>query len=139
MRIAGFDTRYFNSIENPDLTALARKEKRIILTRDTRLAKTDAITVLLIREDALNDQLVRVFHSFGLRIEEKNIFTRCIICNKSLVPVDRETVRNEVPPFIYTARNRFSYCTVCGRIYWRGTHFANSLKRFQDLNVIKQG
>jgi len=39
LRILGYDSKYFSSIEDDKLIVIAKNEKRIILTKDERLTK----------------------------------------------------------------------------------------------------
>jgi uncharacterized protein with PIN domain len=34
-----------------------------------------------------------------------------------------------VPPYIYLTQDRFATCPSCNRVYWRGTHVDEMLKR----------
>ena len=40
LRVLGYDSAYFSSIEDEKLVSIAKNEKRIILTKDERLCKT---------------------------------------------------------------------------------------------------
>ena len=39
LRVLGYDSKYFSSIEDDKLIAIAKNEKRIILTKDAQLTK----------------------------------------------------------------------------------------------------
>ena len=57
LRILGHDASYFRRIHDADLVELAVRERRILLTRDTRLVQRRAAGgALLIRSHLLEDQ-----------------------------------------------------------------------------------
>ena len=68
LRILGFDVLYFSKAEDPDLVAIARREGRVLLTRDTGLIERTARRPdrLFIRSVAWEDQVVQVLDEFGL-------------------------------------------------------------------------
>jgi hypothetical protein len=43
LRIMGYDTRFFNDIDDADLIAVALAEGRVIVTRDTQIVKRGVI------------------------------------------------------------------------------------------------
>ncbi|MCK7525684.1 MAG: Mut7-C RNAse domain-containing protein [Ignavibacteriales bacterium] len=55
LRILGFDVLYFSKAEDPDLVAIARREGRVLLTRDTGLIERTARRPdrLFVRSDRL--------------------------------------------------------------------------------------
>ena len=60
-------------------------------------------------------------------------FTRCVACDGPLEEVARESVRNEVPPISFEAFTRFWRCGDCGRVLWRGSHVARTLRRLREI------
>ena len=60
LRVLGYDSSYFSSIEDEKLLTIAKNEKRIILTKDEQLVKTaqnQEILAILIRG---NDELEQI-------------------------------------------------------------------------------
>ncbi|XP_073832105.1 exonuclease mut-7 homolog [Musca autumnalis] len=64
---------------------LARREQRIVLTRDSRylifsreLGQTQCVDVPC---DAIENQVVQILQYFQFHIDERNLFTRCLECN----------------------------------------------------------
>ena len=99
LRILGFDVLYFSKAEDPDLVAIARRDGRILLTRDTGLIERTAKRPnrLFIRSDDWEDQIVQVLDEFELW-DKVRPNSRCIACNLPLKPLSRERARNLVTP-----------------------------------------
>ena len=52
LRVLGYDSKYFSSIEDDKLIAIAKNEKRLILTKDeqlTKIAEKQSVVFVLIR------------------------------------------------------------------------------------------
>ena len=136
--ILGHDVAYFQRIEDGDLVAFARREDRTILTRDRRLVKRrDARDHVLVASQDLRDQIRQVLEERHLRIRKDRLFRRCIKCNRPTRVVRRDSVRAEVPPYVYRTRRRFTRCPGCRRIFWRATHVSRMLEDLTGRLALK--
>ena len=127
--ILGHDVTYFPRIEDRALVEIALRERRTILTRDRRLAmRRDARDHILIASQDLPQQIRQVLTERRLRIRKDNLFRRCIKCNRRTRPVPRSAVRDQVPPYVYRTRRRFTRCPRCARVFWRATHVSRMLE-----------
>lgn len=128
LRILGFDVAYYSKIEDDELIELARKEHRIILTRDHELIKKAQKLrllkqkTLLIESERWEEQVEQVLDHFNLR-KKIDPNSRCLECNAKLKILPKARARNLVPPFVYEQADSFALCPGCGRIFWKGTHF----------------
>ena len=128
LRVLGLDVVYSNTLTDEEIIRLAESENRIILTRDTGFAsRRTPSQCLFIESDHYKEQLLQVLHA--LKINDFNVFSRCVECNTSLEAVDKEEVFERVPPFVYLTQERFATCPTCDRVYWHGTHANEMLKR----------
>lgn len=123
LRILGFDTLYYRDIRDNDLVRLARQQCRTIITRDTGLSGSRKVErIILVKSNELKDQL----KEFLLWIKGQGIkpcpFTRCPICNGNVHPVDKSKVRNDVPEYVFLNTQSFYQCSICGKVYWEGSH-----------------
>jgi len=123
LRLLGYDSSYFVSDKKSDLIYQSLKEGRIILTRDHRLSKKKAIKLIIINSDLLEEQLKQVFSELNIEVEPGDIFTRCTVCNEVLLEIDKEKVKDRIPSYVFQTKEEFSYCPLCQRIYWKGTHW----------------
>lgn len=120
LRIIGQDTLYARRIADADLLEQARAENRIVLTRHRKLAeKAEGATVVCLAENYPALQLREVVEKFHLR---PRVFSRCVLCNAELAPVEKSEVVQHVPPFVAATQERFTRCPKCGRIFWKATH-----------------
>ncbi|MFQ5442134.1 MAG: Mut7-C RNAse domain-containing protein [Thermodesulfobacteriota bacterium] len=133
LRILGFDVAYERKIDDKELVERAQKEDRIILTRDTLLVKRRGARgrSFFVEGDRFEVQLRQVAERFA--IDNKSVLTRCVRCNTLLERVEKESVRDLVPPYVYKTQEEFSRCPRCARIYWAGTHRERMLEKLSAL------
>ncbi len=123
LRLLGFDCTYDNSLDDPEIVRIAAREKRCILTRDIQLLKHGGVDRgYWIRSKDPREQTVEVLDRFDLRGAARP-FTRCMVCNAAVEPVDKEAVAHRLEPKTRQYHDTFSICTGCGRIYWEGSHY----------------
>ncbi len=133
LRILGFDVAYEKAIDDEEIVERARREGRIILTRDTLLVKRRWVREnhIFIESDRFREQLREVVSVLG--VDEARFLTRCVRCNVILEDVEKEEVKEEVPPYVYSTQEAFSRCPVCRRIYWGGTHRDEMRKELERI------
>ncbi len=134
LRIAGYDSAYARRSIPLQIVDRARREERIILTRNTKLlARENLPTHLFIKNDEWDAQLVEVAGAFGLDLEAR-AFSRCLACNVEIEPVERRTeVETVVPEYVYRRVVEFHCCPVCGKVFWSGTHLASMGRRLRAV------
>jgi hypothetical protein len=134
LRILGFDVLYFSKAEDPALVEIARRDGRVLLTRDTGLIERTAKRPdrLFVRSDVWEDQVVQVLDEYGLW-DEVRPNTRCIACNIPLKPLSREQARNLVTPYVGGRASSFAVCSGCDRVFWQGTHYGEMEKKIAKL------
>jgi uncharacterized protein len=123
LRLLGFDTVYRNDLTDPELAALAARQRRVLLTRDVGLLKRKTVTRgYWLRAHDPERQIEEV--SSALQLQRLiRPFIRCLACNGQLAPMDRGDARDQVPQRVYRRFRKFVHCGRCRRVYWRGTHF----------------
>lgn len=137
LRLMGYDTLYFKSIEDLELIRIAFEEKRMLFTRDNALMarrkiRLGEVKAFLIESDSLDAQLGEIAQKFEL--EKVNISnTLCSICNAPLTPISKSQVKGRVPRYVYETQQKFSTCPCCGRYYWKGTHWDKVNSKLNEL------
>jgi uncharacterized protein len=132
LRVLGLDVLYSNRYEDAEIIALAAAENRVVLTRDTGLAaRLRPDQFIFIRDDNYRAQLAQVLRRFPAKTFK--FFSRCLECNTSLESVDKETVFERVPPYVYLTQTTFAECPSCHRVYWRGTHAEEIFKTIREI------
>ena len=139
LRLLGYDAEVLPGADDNRLIALALKESRVLLTRDTqimlrRIVTTGKLKALLLQYDDPKQQLNQVVAAIGLNYNF-GPFTRCLECNKPLVNRSKEEVRGLVPPYVFDTQVEFKQCSDCKRIYWRGTHWQNMNREMEHLQT----
>ena len=122
LRLLGFDVLYDRMLSDNEIIRLSLEQDRTILTRDTGLAARPlAACHLFITSDQIQEQIDQVLASVPPHLDVRPL-TRCTTCNERLIPITKEDLHDRVPPYVYEKYSTFVQCTVCGRIYWQGTH-----------------
>ncbi|MBN2461320.1 MAG: hypothetical protein JXB60_06905 [Candidatus Cloacimonetes bacterium] len=135
LRLLGYDAALYKAISFPNLIRLARKDKRTLLTRSSEQAGSRQHFARRLLKSENHLQQLREIKDL-LVYDEELIFSRCLLCNRKLVPITREKIKSRIPEFIYRNQQLFKICRQCGRIFWQGTHTAEMLK---TLTYIFQG
>jgi len=135
MRMLGLDLLYENKLDDTAIIECAVRDKRIILTRDLGILKNKSVTHgYWVRSTNSDEQIIEVINRFDLKNMLKP-FTRCIVCNGMLEPVDKQQVVDQVPPDTARYFKTFKKCNKCGKIYWRGGHFSDMKRRINLMNI----
>ena len=133
LRILEHDVVYDSSISDNDLIARAIREHRIILTMDRKLTEREsAKNSLLIKSPSYKEQLKQVITHYNIDYKS-GIFTRCLVCNSLLASIEKEKIKDKVPPYVYSTQDEFDICQQCGRIYWSGTHRVKMLGMLGEI------
>jgi len=133
LRILGFDTLYRNDYQDKEIVAIAKQEERIILTRDRGILKHNAVTHgYCVRSTDWHEQTREVINRFDLS-RSINPFTICAACNGRVAPVDKAAVIDLLEEKTRRFYDEFSRCEACGKIYWKGSHFAKLRGLIKEL------
>lgn len=139
LRFLGFDTEVAQGWPDSQVASYAKETKRILVTRDVELATQYHDTpVILIETDALKEQL-RTILSRLPEIDSCHWFSLCAECNHPLQRIERDELLTNprVPEAIKSgdvADQCGWSCTICGRIYWKGSHYRRTYAFLQDLS-----
>ena len=137
LRILGYDTFYDPSARDEELLKRVEEEKRILLTRDTRLAaRLKSDRCLLIESQNAKEQLRQVVQAFGLDASNY-LLSICTRCNEKVESVNKSAVKGKVPGYVFANHDEFVQCGRCGRIYWSGSHFQEVQRWIQESLEIK--
>ena len=131
LRLLGYDTLYIPHADDPELARIARADNRVLLTRDVELTRRRGLRFVLIESDRVAEQLRQVMRDLHLHAREA--FSRCAECNVLLDDASKDSVRADVPVFVFQSHTRFRRCPHCQRVYWRGTHWARMLARIEEI------
>ena len=140
LRIFGFDTFYANAeIRDEDLLRIAKKENRIIVTRDKQFArkgKKENLQIIEINTTDLDEQLHHILGNTD--INEDDILSRCSLCNTILDEIEKSNVKNKVPQRVFENNEKFWFCPKCDKIYWMGSHYGKIIKKIDMIKKLKR-
>jgi hypothetical protein len=133
LRILGYDTEYVRDGDDSKILKKAHAEERILITRDKELS-TKCKNSVLVESTELEKQIEKVMESTSIEIDEKNMLSRCTLCNAPVIKINKNKVIKKVPSYAYETHDDFWICTECGRIYWMGTHWENMKQFIKKIN-----
>ena len=126
LRAMGYDTLYIPNVDDNDLIRIAYREGRTVVSRDThfaerRLVAKGQLELVLIKAHDLKAQVRQLVQELSLSVN--GAFSRCLRCNEPLIELTRPEAQPRVPVYVYRTQEQFMECTLCRRVYWRGTHW----------------
>ena len=140
LRVLGVDTLLREEGESiSDVFARTQREKRILLTRDRKLAErrdVGASAVFVVGSDEPREQLREVVAHFGLRLSADEFMMRCSVCNgRGYYKIDRVEAaqRDDCPPKVLESVEDFYVCRSCGKLYWEGPKSNNAFDHFASV------
>ena len=132
----GYDTVYYRGEGTYPLIKMAREEGRVILTRNNKLIpKKPEDRIHRIMEDKPSLQLKGLIQKKVISLNEKTLFSRCLLCNILLNEITREEAEGKVPDFIFFQQKKFFRCPQCLKIYWQGSHQENMKRKLDELRT----
>jgi len=134
LRMLGFDTVYQNCFSDDELVRISVEQRRILLTRDRGVLRHSAVTHgYWLRETDSRRQAAEIVRRFDL-LRSIHPFTRCMACNGALDPVSKDRVRDLLPPRTAELYDEFRQCPQCGRVYWKGSHYARMQRHTRQIS-----
>jgi len=137
LRIIGFDCLYFtgDNLDNK-LLEIAESENRILLTSDRELyqrAIRRYIGAVYTSGENTEIKLRKIFNILNLNTYVNSLKYRCPVCNTVLV--QRESRELDLPAHIKNNHKTVYVCEKCGKVYWKGSHWAKIRDTFRRLGV----
>jgi uncharacterized protein with PIN domain len=146
LRGAGYEALWEASIDDDVLLRETRRLSATLLTTDSMLMERRVLRDRLIPSLwlpptlSIAEQLTVVFREFGLTVRA----SRCMSCGGELRRVDKESMRESIPPRTYRWLDEFFVCTRCGKLFWHGTHWRrivaalDELGKREDVGMLKR-
>lgn len=133
LRAAGFDTVCQHESQDRDYFNRVAAD-RIILTRTLKyMARYKHRQLLFIRDNDPIEQLMQVFRDLKIGPADVEPFSRCLICNLKIKPIDKDVLRGKVPAYIWQHHRAFYVCSGCQRIYWAGSHHQRLTQNLEKI------
>jgi uncharacterized protein with PIN domain len=135
LRAAGYQARWKPDITDDALLREARQTAAIVVTTDSMLLERRLLREGVIRavwvppSGSMTDQLEMVLRETGLRVRE----ARCMECGGELDRVDKEELKERIPPRTYLWLHEYFLCRQCGKLFWHGTHWERIRARLEQM------
>lgn len=126
LRMLGYDVKYSNNVEDAQLLMIAKKEKRILLTRDFQLyqhAVNRQLDAFYLEGQTETEKLAELAKRFDIRLNIDMAKSRCPKCNSTVRPISKKKAAGKVEKSTFDNYNEFWKCPKCDQIYWQGAHW----------------
>lgn len=136
LRAAGQDTRWMPDVDDGHLVAEAERTGSVIVTTDSMLLDRRPVTQGRVPAIWVPPSLRKLEQLRLVRAElgcGENEESRCMRCGGELAEVDKETVRQRIPPRTYLWVNEYFECSRCHQLFWHGTHWRSINGRLASL------
>jgi uncharacterized protein with PIN domain len=145
LRILGHNVEYSSKLDDAQLIMIAKKERRILLTRDLELyqqAMAKGVKVFYLEGETEAEKLAHLAKRFNIKLEIDMTISRCTKCNIRVRPIPKERVADRVEKSTFSYYNDFWECPKCEQIYWQGAHWIRIRKTLEaakdNLNTNKK-
>ena len=138
LRAAGYAAAWQPDIDDDELLREARKISATILTTDSMLMERRVLRDRILPAFwlpptlSIPEQLALVCREFALTTRAP----RCMSCGGELRRVEKETLRERIPPKTYRWLDEFFVCSRCNRLFWRGTHWTHIQQQLQRAAAV---
>lgn len=133
LRMLGFDALYRNDYQDEELAELADVTGRVLLTRDRGLLMRKQVTAgYCVRSLDPMQQLQAVIQRYHL-LDFMRPFRRCLRCNGELEDVAKSELLDQLLPLTRLYYDDFRRCTLCGQVYWKGSHYQKMMHFIDSL------
>ena len=126
LRMMGHDAKYAIEFDDSELIAIAKKENRVLLTRDLALyqhAIAKGVEAYYVEGDMESERLAELSARFTIPIEIDLDQSRCPKCNTKLTQVSKAEIADKVEKNTLSHYDVFWRCPNCGAVYWQGAHW----------------
>lgn len=135
LRMLGHDVEYAGSSDDKELVKNAKKESRILLTRDVELyrqAVAKGAEAFLIEKPNQTANLASLAKRFNFKLEVDMDASRCPKCNSKIKAVSKANIADKIPSSTSSNYEKFWQCQGCGQVYWRGAHWKRIDKTLEE-------
>ena len=138
LRIMGFDCMYDANIDDNELIKLAKKDNRIIISKDFELVKKSSnfgVRSVFLEEEDEFEQLYEIILKLNLKkIEIDGDNARCPKCNSKTEFIKKDLVSNKLPNGVLDYNEKFWICKNCDKVFWEGSHMIRLKNLAKRLN-----
>ena len=136
LRAAGCETIWIQDITDEALVNEAERTGAVVITTDSPLLDRKPIKEGRVRAFWVPPTLTK-FEQLRLLRAELNLpegESRCMRCGGELVQVNKEEMKERIPPKTFKWVDEYFQCTRCGKLFWHGTHWNKIIKNLQETS-----
>jgi hypothetical protein len=131
----GHNVKYSSKLDDNQLVTIAKKERRILLTRDFELyqqATAKGVNAFYLEGKTEAERLAQIAKRFKIELDIDMATSRCPKCNTRVKPIPKEKAADKVEKDTFTYYNEFWECPKCEKIYWQGAHWTRIRKTLEQ-------
>ena len=145
LRLLGFDTFFNRQWDDARLADISQKEGLILLTRDRGLLIRKKVTRGVYIHNIYSDKQVKELLQRLDLLKSIAPFTRCLLCNGLLEPVDmgstffKKILKSQIPSKVLEWTKEYHFCTSCQKVFWKGSHYEKLIRKIKEyLDIDKE-
>lgn len=134
LRMLGHDVKYSRKLVDNQLKTIAKKEERILLTKDLELyqqAKAERIDAYYLKKEKDYGKLAELARRYDFKLDIDISESRCPKCNTRVEPISKKEVSDRVKQKTFNYYSKFWECPKCKQIYWQGAHWKGIKEKLQ--------
>jgi uncharacterized protein len=137
LRAAGYQAQWSAGITDDELVREAGRLRAVAVTTDSlllerRVLREGEVRSVWVPPTLLPlEQLDLVLRELRLPLRP----ARCMHCGGELETVDKEAVRERIPPRTYGWLEKYFQCRGCGQLFWHGTHWQSIQEKLNRLGL----
>ena len=132
LRILGFDASEISTDKDGKDSGFGYDRFQLTRTRK-RIEQLSHINGLFIQSNEPYEQIKEVIRTLDITEKDIKPFSRCVVCNTSIEPIGKESIRHIIPDYVWDHHDKFHQCPKCHKIFWPGSHFERGMKRIKAL------
>ncbi|MGC9779200.1 MAG: Mut7-C RNAse domain-containing protein [Candidatus Heimdallarchaeota archaeon] len=142
LRMLGYDTILNEDFVDQDYIQLAKKDNRILITRDEdlkRRAEKLGIRIVTLDAPTIEERLIKLHKEVGLELAfSESTLSRCSVCNSEIRKIEMDEILDKISELTQLHYNEFWICknAECDHIYWKGSHWTKMEETLNDCNEM---
>jgi uncharacterized protein len=141
LRILGHNVKYSTKLDDAKLIGIAKKEKRVLLTRDFELyrqATAKGVDTLYLEGRTGEDKLAELAKRFRIDLDVDMAASRCPKCNTKVRSIPKEEIAGRVEKNTLANYDEYWECPKCGQVYWQGAHWTRIRKTLEKAREYRK-
>ena len=138
LRMLGQDVIYDTQLNDSGLLEMAKKENRVLLTKDLELYKRAIArntNAFYVEGKTESDRLAELAQRYLIPLAVDMEKSHCPVCNTKLKNMPKEELLCELEKNTSASYEKFWKCPNCGQTYWQGAHWKQIINTLDESQV----